>query len=124
MKVVEMNKDVRNYKDKLLGPFSTRECLCLAAGLGLSYLVKATLFPEMSLTDERMAYIVIFCMLPFGALGWIKIYGMFIEQYLRSTFISTIAPKVRVYDNGNSVKKARKKIKTKPSKNRNLKRYQ
>ena len=29
MKVVEMNKDVRNYKDKLLGPFSTREVICL-----------------------------------------------------------------------------------------------
>lgn len=124
MKVVEMNKDVRNYKDKLLGPLSTREVLCLVCGLVTSYIVKSFFFPEMSPLDEKMAYLVILCMLPFGFIGWWKIYGMYIEQYLKSTFITSLAPRKRVYDNGNSVKKMRKKIKTKPSKSRNLKRYQ
>lgn len=124
MKVVEMNKDVRNYKDKLLGPFSGREVLCLICGFVTSYIVKSLFFPEMSPLDERMAYLVILCMLPFGFIGWWKIYGMYIGQYLKSTFITSLAPRLRVYDNGNGIKKMRKKVKTKPSKSRNLKRYQ
>ena len=46
------------------------------------------------------------------------------EKYLKSTFITSLAPRLRVYDNGNGIKKMRKKVKTKPSKSRNLKRYQ
>ena len=121
MKIEEMNKDVRNYKDKFLGPFSGREVLCLIFGVGLSYLVKTFFFPDMSPLSEEMSYIVIACMIPFVIIGWTKPYGMYIEKYLKSTFISTISPRVRTYANGNRI--PRKKIKTKKSKNNELRRF-
>ncbi len=110
---VEMNKDVRDYKEKLLGPFSARETMCLALGAGLSYLVKALFFPGVAFTSDAMGFIVIFCVAPFVLLGWGKVYGMYLEKFMQSAFQTIISPRIRYYDNGLKIPK--NKIKTKKS---------
>lgn len=114
---VEMNKDVRNYKEKLLGPFSAREVVCLGLGAGFSYLVKALFFPGVPFADA-MGYIVVLCMIPFALIGWCKVYGMYIEKFMQSAFQAIISPKKRYYDNG--LKREKKRIKTKKSKDKEL----
>lgn len=115
---VEMNKDVRKYKEKLLGPFSAREVVCLGLGAGLSYLVKALFFPDVSLASDVTGYIVVLCMIPFALLGWGRVYGMYMEKFMQSAFQTMISPKKRYYDNG--LKREKKRIRTRKSKDKEL----
>lgn len=115
---VEMNKDVRNYKEKLLGPFSARETICLGLGAGLSYLAKALLFPDVAFTSDAMGFIVVICMAPFALLGWGRVYGMYLEKFMQSAFRTVVSPRVRHYDNGLRIPK--KKMKTRKSREKDL----
>ncbi len=115
---VEMNKDVRKYKEKLLGPFSAREVVCLGLGAGSSYLIKTLFFPDIPLTSDVTGYIVVLCMIPFALIGWGKVYGMYLEKFLQSAFQTIISPKKRYYDNG--LKQEKKRIRTKKSKDQEL----
>lgn len=115
---VEINKDVRNYKEKLIGPFSGRECVCLGIGFGAYYLMKSIFFPNLDFADAVSGYLLIACMIPAVIIGWVKFYGMYLEVFLKSVLFTVLAPKIRRYDNSLSVK--RKMIKTKKSKNKDL----
>jgi hypothetical protein len=118
MILVEMNKDIRQYKAKLLGPFSGREVICLVLGVGFVWFVEFVLLAGVDMTLDVQSFLALGLMLPFVGIGWGKIYGMHIEQFIKTTFITFIAPKTRKYDNG--LKVERKQIKTKRSKNKDL----
>lgn len=116
--IVEMNKDIRLNKNKLFGPFSGREIAHLGMATISSALVKMFFFPEVSLLSEEMSYIAIFVSLPFIASGWLKVYNMYLDEFIKKCGPTILAPRKRVYDNGLTIK--REKIKTKPSKDKDL----
>ena len=117
----EINKDIRKYKEKFLGPLSARETACIGLGTGFSYLVKTYAFPDISWTSDAMAYLTLLCMAPFVAFGWIRVYGLYLEDFCRSAMKTVLAPKKRTYSNDFGKKK--KNIRTKRSKNAELKRF-
>lgn len=116
MKLVEMNKDIREYKEKLIGPFSGRETICLLAGLGFFALIKYLFFPDWEAASEQSSYLLLGCVIPFVAVGWGRFYGMYIEDFIKCAMSSFLAPRVRKYDNG--IRRERRHIKTVPSKDK------
>lgn len=117
---VEMNKDIRKNKNKLIGSFSAREVAHIGMAVVSSTLVKMYLFPEISLMSEEMCFLSIIISIPFAASGWLKFYDMYIDQFFKKHWKDITAPKKRIYDNGLNIK--RQPVKTKPSKDASLKR--
>lgn len=116
---VEMSKDIRAYKEKLFGPLSGREALCLAFGLITFLAVKTFVFAGVELVSDASGFILLLCFAPFVIWGWLRISGMYVNEYFKMASKCLFAPKVRHYDNGLKLK--RKTIKTKPSKKQELK---
>ena len=113
-KKIEINKDIREYKEKFLGPLSLRETSCLALGIFTAYLVKTTIFSDVELASDVTGFIGMACMIPFFIIGWGKAYGMYLEEFVRCALGSFLSPAKRKYDNG--LKLPRKIKKTKSSK--------
>ena len=92
----EIPKDIRQYEPKLIGPFTTRQVLCLIPALGLGVALFVILKNVFS-TDIRL-FIITFVAIPFFLLGWYKPYNMPFEKFVRTVFISTIlSPLYRKY---------------------------
>ena len=89
-------KDIRKYEAKLIGPFTMRQCICFVGAAVLDILAYK---PISNLAGPDIA--VMACLLiaaPFIVCGWLKIYGMPAEVFIRSTFTGMfLAPKHRVY---------------------------
>lgn len=90
-------KDIREYKAKQVGPFSTREIIFLLIGgvlaYGIYYFQKLVLGAETVNTSFCIA-----AMTPALMFGWFKPYGIDLEKFLKAAFISNfVAPKIRRY---------------------------
>lgn len=98
---VEINEDVRKYKPKFIGPFTTRQVICLVLGGGSVIFTYQFLHPF--LTSDITTFLCMLISIPFMAVGWIEPYGMKMEDFARTTVISLIlAPNVRKYKVENS----------------------
>jgi hypothetical protein len=90
---VEMTDDIRKYQPKLVGPFTTRQCVCIMIGL-LFALPAAFLIHTEDITNR----IVIFCCIaaPFIACGYVKMDGAYLEVLLiRALYSFFLAPPKR-----------------------------
>jgi hypothetical protein len=93
---IEIPRDIRQYESKLIGPFTTRQAIffCIAAGLTLfiynnfkKYLDMDTLFGICFFLDG-----------PILLFGFFNPYGMKMEKFLKTAFVSNVlAPKNRLY---------------------------
>ena len=96
---IEIPKDVRQYESKLIGPFTTRQAICFGIGALLAYGFYK-LAPGLP-SDIRL-FASGFIATPALLFGWLKIYGMKLEDFLRITVISNIiSPKHRLYKTQN-----------------------
>lgn len=92
----EIPKDIKKYEPKLLGPFTTRQILCLVPGLGLGVL--AYLLLKNFLSSDVCLFITTFIVVPFILLGWFKPYGLPFEKFVKTVFISSVlSPPIRKY---------------------------
>ena len=114
----EINKDIRDQKDKLIGPFSFREIACLLIGFGFYAFIKGVFLSNIDMVSDVNGFLFMFCMVPFVFVGWGKIYGMKAEVFLKSCLGTFLSPKHRKYKNELIIK--RKEIKTKKSKDKDL----
>lgn len=97
---IKIPKEIMKYETKLVGPFTTRQCIILLIFVPIVGFLYVTLKNYMSSTIA--AYIC----LPIGGIGglfgWAKPYGLTFEKYLKSVFVSSfIAPSLRVYKTEN-----------------------
>ena len=89
-------KDIREYEAKQVGPFSTREVVCLIIGGAFAY---GSYFFQKSILGMDVVNSSLCMVLAFPALafGWAKPYGMKLERFLKSALISNfVAPKTRL----------------------------
>ena len=94
---VPVLKDIRAYKTKVVGPFSTRELICAIIAIGCAY---ACYFVQTKLLgmEEMNGFVVMLAALPGALFGWVRPYGLNFESYMKAVFIdSVLAPKVRPY---------------------------
>ena len=77
---IEIPQDISKYESKLIGPFTTRQTICV---VGLAVGCISSFFAVSS---------------PFALIGWYKPYGMHFEKFAKSVFVSLIlAPAKRLY---------------------------
>ncbi|CUN17248.1 PrgI family protein [Anaerostipes hadrus] len=124
---VEINQDIRDYKTKLIGPFTTRQVICLVLGGGTVIGAYNLLQPFMT-SDTTMIACMIFA-IPFILMsGIFEPHGMKMEDFLKASFVSLVlSPTVRKYELENSYNKQlmeeRKKKKKKKRKKSKIKAY-
>lgn len=101
MITIKMPEEITKYEAKLVGPFTSRQCIVLLIflpmGIGLFNLVNY--FTGSSTTAS-------YACIPIGGIaylfGWLKPYGHPFEKFLKSVFVSAfIAPSKRIYRSQN-----------------------
>ena len=92
---VEMTKDIHDYDPKLFGLITLRQLVLLL--IGLAYSVPITLLlPIEDLSVKVMVLAVL--MTPAIMCGWVTVYGLKLEQYVKQVVISTfLSPQNRLY---------------------------
>ena len=121
---IEVNQDIREYKTKLIGPFTTRQVICLI--LGGTTVIGAYNLLQPYLTSDTTTFVCMILAVPFILMsGIFEPHGMKMEDFLRASFVSLVlSPTVRKYELENSYnkqlmeerKKKKKKKKRKKSK--------
>lgn len=95
---VEMNRDVRTFEPKILGPFTRRQLICLAIAAGYAFPI-AVILPV-----SVMAKFIIGVVLAIPAIlcGYVKIFNLPLEQFVMSCVIPLLTnPKTRIYQSEN-----------------------
>lgn len=124
---IEINQDIRDYKTKLIGPFTTRQVICII--LGVATVVGAYNLLQPYLTSDTTTFICMILASPFVLMsGFFEPHGMKMEDFLRASFVSLVlSPTVRKYELENSYNKQlmeeRKKKKKKKRKKSKIKAY-
>lgn len=124
---IEVNQDIREYKTKLIGPFTTRQVICLI--LGGTTVIGAYNLLQPYLTSDITTFVCMILAVPFILMsGIFEPHGMKMEDFLRASFVSLVlSPTVRKYELENSYNKQlmeeRKKKKKKKRKKSKIKAY-
>lgn len=96
---IEIPNDVRKYDSKLIGPFTARQAICAVVG-GIIVFAGLQIFSFLP-TDMKMVLSMLLAS-PALLLGWYKPFGMKLEDFLKTAFISAmLSPKHRVYKTEN-----------------------
>lgn len=125
---IEVNQDIREYKTKLIGPFTTRQVICLI--LGGTTVIGAYNLLQPYLTSDTTTFVCMILAVPFILMsGIFEPHGMKMEDFLRASFVSLVlSPTVRKYELENSYNKQlmeeRKKKKKKKKKKSKIKAYE
>lgn len=124
---IEVNQDIREYNTKLIGPFTTRQVICLI--LGGTTVIGAYNLLQPYLTSDTTTFVCMILAVPFILMsGIFEPHGMKMEDFLRASFVSLVlSPTVRKYELENSYNKQlmeeRKKKKKKKRKKSKIKAY-
>lgn len=124
---IEVNQDIREYKTKLIGPFTTRQVICLI--LGGTTVIGAYNLLQPYLASDTTTFVCMILAVPFILMsGIFEPHGMKMEDFLRASFVSLVlSPTVRKYELENSYNKQlmeeRKKKKKKKRKKSKIKAY-
>ena len=124
---IEVNQDIREYKTKLIGPFTTRQVICLI--LGGTTVIGAYNLLQPYLTSDTTTFVCMILAVPFILMsGIFEPHGMKMEDFLKASFVSLVlSPTVRKYELENSYNKQlmeeRKKKKKKKRTQSKLKAY-
>ena len=91
---VTMPRDIREYKPKIIGPFTLRQIICVSIGAAYAAPI-AIIIP---VPPMMKLLIGILLMLPMFVSGWVEIFGMTFEQYIIYYVKNRVLkPKTRVY---------------------------
>ena len=95
---IEMSKDIRDFEPKLIGPFTSRQMVCIAVGVacGLPWVILP--IPLML----KLVLAVVFAA-PGIACGYIKVYGIYAEKFFLNVMLPIyINPQKRKYKTENT----------------------
>ena len=98
---VMINRDIREYAVKDVGPFTLKQAGCLAiaavCGYGVFFLEKH--FLGLTSVNEFQIISILIAALPGIAFGFIRPYKLSLWQYLRTImFENILSPKIRKYE--------------------------
>lgn len=125
---VVIPKDIMKYKATLIGPFTTRQtiCLCITGIAEYSYFKLIKMLP-MEITLDSAAGIAFLIAVMIMSFGIIEPFGIPLEKYLKNVLVlGLLAPKNRVYKTSNLLAKERtsaKKTKQRTFSKKELKKH-
>lgn len=85
---IEMSRDIKEYSPKVLAFFDKKQIVCVSIAFAYTFPILLGWGPFESLEITTRLFIVILAGAPTVACGWIKIYGIPVDQF----FIQTILP--------------------------------
>lgn len=98
---VPITKEITEFEPKLIGPFTTRQSVCLFFAVPVGYFIIRYLQPILG---WDLAAVMLF--FPAGIcylIGWCKPYGMRMERFLKDVFVNRfLAPTNRKYKTQNT----------------------
>ncbi len=98
---VPINRDIRDYKVKDIGPFTLPQAGCVAGALINIYVIynlEKKLFNVESYNNFMVFSIFLVCV-PWVFFGFINLYGLTARQFIRTAFIEQyLNPKIRIYE--------------------------
>lgn len=93
---IKINKDVGSYTPKVIGPFTTRQAVCLLIGAPVCIAIYK--YASAYLPADAVSFLLIIPAAITWLFGWVKPYGIPMEKFLKSTFVNLIlAPGNRIY---------------------------
>ena len=95
---IEMSKDIRDFEPKIIGPFTTRQLICIGIGaaMGLPFLL-------VPLPMEVRCILAILLASPGVVCGYLKFYGVYAEKFFLHFLLPIyINPQKRIYKTENS----------------------
>ena len=96
---VRIPKDIRKYKDKLIGGFTIRQAVSLVVAIGVIPPVWYYLY-KLNISMDTIGWLVVAISIPVFSIGWLDIHGMPIEKYIANIFVyNYIYPTKRLYKN-------------------------
>lgn len=99
---VEINKDIKEYSPKLIGPFTTRQAICFTVS-GIMSLITYNAIGESIPSDLKM-YICFTTAAPGILIGWVKVFGMTFEKFIKLyLFTQVLPPAIRKYKTINTL---------------------
>ena len=96
---IQINKDIGKYEAKNVGPFTYRQALIVAAAAPVCIMIYAR--TSDFLPVDAAGFLTFLPAIVAWLFGWCKPYGMPMEQFLKSAFVSNVlAPANRKYKTG------------------------
>ena len=106
----QVPKDIRKYEAKLLGPFTTRQVIFGVVAAVVAYAVYGICKGPLG-SSNAITACMIFSM-PILSFAFIKPYGMPLEKFIQTAFVSNVmAPRVRKYKTNNHFKQIEESFK-------------
>ena len=110
---IKIPQEINKYEAKLVGPFTTRQTLCLI-GMGLTCLVFYNVLKPLVPVDYLYALCLIIGV-PFALCGWYKPYGMHFEKFFVAVLFNTIiSSSKRFFKSENVINSIENKMTIKP----------
>lgn len=104
---VKIPQEIRKYEAKMVGPFTTRQAICVVCAALAGWLL-FTAF-RTSITKAVLIGIIMAVGFPAGLIGWWKPYGMPFEKFFVKILFSTLlSPAKRYFKSGETLKEIAK----------------
>lgn len=91
-------KDIGQYEPKFIGPFTGRQSAAVGIGGALCF-ATCYVLKQMNLDAMTMFMICALIIIPFFVFGWIKPYGLKVEDFIKEYYhYHYISPHIRPYE--------------------------
>ena len=80
---VKVPKDILKYKTRLVGPFTSRQILCLGIALAFDVLFYKLAYQPLGMPVEFLFYVILFLDIPIMAFGYCTPMDLPLEKYLK-----------------------------------------
>jgi len=106
---VKINRDIQQYKSKVILNFSLRESVSIA--IALAFVVPFHIFAGKHIPNELTSWVEIFIVAPVLLAGFFSYHGMPFEKYVLQIIKSEfLYPKVRKYVSTDEIYISKKKV--------------
>lgn len=93
----KMPKDIRQYKTKLIGPFTGRQAACVAIMIAVDLILYSTVAAPLKLSMNMMIYGLLIVDIPIALFGWYEPHEVPLEKYIKNIWLRTFtAPRKRL----------------------------
>lgn len=120
---VRVPKNIMIYESKTIGPFTTKQFVCMIAAVGLDFLLYSFILKPMEVSTEVLFYTIAFADVPILAIGYYKPMGLSLEKYLKMIYNTVILAPSKRLNKLEMIRKPEKHKKEKTKVSKKLKAY-
>lgn len=120
---VRVPKNIMIYESKTIGPFTTKQFVCLIIAVGIDFLLYNLILKPMEVSPEVLFYTIAFADVPILAIGYYKPMGISLGKYLKMIYNTVILAPAKRLNKLEMIPKPESQKKEKTKKSKTLKAY-